>query len=91
MNKQTATAPEVDLALADTQDAANKALDDVQQAVDSGVARLRASAKQLRASAQRAGEGTVTYIRQEPVKSVLLAAATGAALMALVSLLSRRR
>jgi ElaB/YqjD/DUF883 family membrane-anchored ribosome-binding protein len=33
----------------------------------------------------------VQYVRAEPVKAVLIAAATGAALMALVGLMSRSR
>jgi ElaB/YqjD/DUF883 family membrane-anchored ribosome-binding protein len=89
--QQIPSSPEIEQALASTQSAANQALDGVQQAVDSGVQRLRESTQYLRASAQRAGDGTLSYIRQEPVKSVLLAAATGAALVALVSLLTRRR
>lgn len=45
--------------------------------------------QQLREKAQDASECTVNYIKHEPLKSVLIAAATGAALMALVSLVSR--
>lgn len=41
--------------------------------------------------ALRVSDNTVGYIRDEPVKSVLIAAATGAALVALVGLLSRSR
>ena len=40
-------------------------------------------------SARQASDRTVGYIRDEPVRSVLIAAATGAALMALVSLMAR--
>ena len=52
---------------------------------------LRQTSHQLRARAEHASENTVNYIRHEPVKSVLIAAATGAALMALVSLVSHAR
>lgn len=45
----------------------------------------------LRDQASLARVNTSHYIREEPVKSVLMAAATGAALMALISLLSRKR
>jgi ElaB/YqjD/DUF883 family membrane-anchored ribosome-binding protein len=44
----------------------------------------------VKESAQRYSDATVGYIKDEPVKSILIAAAAGAALMALVSLLSRR-
>ena len=46
-------------------------------------------AEQLRDRAHRASDGTVNYIKDEPVKAVLIAAATGAALMALVALIGR--
>lgn len=46
---------------------------------------------QLRAKAQHASDSTVDYIRQEPVKAMLMAAAAGAALTALIALLSRSR
>jgi ElaB/YqjD/DUF883 family membrane-anchored ribosome-binding protein len=57
--------------------------------VDNGVGRVRETAQQVRERAARASQTTVSYIRHDPVKSVLIAAATGAALMALVSLLTR--
>lgn len=41
--------------------------------------------------AHRAGDRTVTYIRDEPVKSVLIAAAAGAALATLVGYIHRAR
>jgi ElaB/YqjD/DUF883 family membrane-anchored ribosome-binding protein len=41
--------------------------------------------------AAQASDETVNYIKHEPVKSMLIAAATGAALMALISLFTSRR
>ena len=52
---------------------------------------VRETSHQLRLKAEHASDSTVGYIRQEPVKAVLIAAATGAALMALVSLVARSR
>ena len=78
-----------DLALSATQSAASQAVDTIGKAVDHGMDRVRETSHQLRESATRASQGTVDHIRQDPVKSVLIAAATGAALMALVSLLTR--
>jgi ElaB/YqjD/DUF883 family membrane-anchored ribosome-binding protein len=46
---------------------------------------------QLRLKAAHASEDTVNYIKHEPVKAMLIAAATGAALMALISLLTSHR
>ena len=52
---------------------------------------MRDTSQQLKERAWRAQDMTVGYIKDEPLKSILIAAATGAALMALFSLLSRNR
>ena len=52
-----------------------------------GLNALHDSSASLRHSARRASEQTVGYIRQDPVKSMLVAAATGAVLMGLISLM----
>ncbi|HSN79372.1 MAG TPA: hypothetical protein VLR44_03230, partial [Rhodoferax sp.] len=52
---------------------------------------VRDTSHQLRVKAEHASDNTVRYIQHEPVKAILMAAATGAALMALVSLISRSR
>lgn len=52
---------------------------------------VRETSHQLRVKAEHASENTVNYIKHEPVKSVLIAAATGATLMALITLVSRNR
>ena len=46
-------------------------------------------ARHVRDTAGHARDTTVSYIRDEPVKAMLIAAATGAALMALISLIGR--
>lgn len=56
-----------------------------------GIERARDTGAHLREEATRAGDRTVAYIKDEPVKSVLIAAATGAAVAALVTLLARSR
>jgi len=61
-----------------TQRAANAALDGI-----------TGTSEQLLASAHRASDKTAQYIRDEPVKSVLIAAAAGAAVATLISLLTR--
>jgi ElaB/YqjD/DUF883 family membrane-anchored ribosome-binding protein len=53
------------------------------------VAAVKESTQQLREKAVQASDTTVSYIRDEPIKAMLIAAATGAALMALVGLLGR--
>jgi ElaB/YqjD/DUF883 family membrane-anchored ribosome-binding protein len=56
-----------------------------------GVAAAREGSHRLMERANHATDSTVTYIRDEPVKSMLIAAAAGATLMALVGLLTRSR
>ena len=46
---------------------------------------------QLRDKALQTSHSTVKYVRDEPVKALLIAAATGAALMALISLMNHSR
>lgn len=67
-----------DAAIESTKRVANDLLDSV-----------RNTSHQVQESALRASKSTVQYIKEEPVKSILIAAATGAALMALVGLMSR--
>lgn len=56
-----------------------------------GMEAVRDTSQQLRERALRAQDTTVGYIKDEPIKSMLIAAATGALLMALVSLMGRSR
>jgi len=56
-----------------------------------GLESVRETSHHLRVNAEHASDSTVNYIRHEPVKSVMIAAATGAALMALVSLVGHSR
>lgn len=52
---------------------------------------LRDSTREARIRARRAGARTVGYIQDEPVKSMVMAAAAGAALVLLLGLGSRAR
>ena len=52
---------------------------------------VRDGSQQLRDSVQRGSDNTVGYVRDEPVKAMLIAAAAGAALMALIGLAARSR
>ena len=69
----------------------NKAVDGMSAFAHRGVDSVRDASHQLRVKAEHASESTASYIRHDPLKSVLIAAATGAALMALVGLLARGR
>jgi hypothetical protein len=56
-----------------------------------GIDAVRDSSQQLRDVAWRVSDDTARRVRNDPVKSMLIAAAAGAALMALVGLLTRSR
>ena len=69
----------------------NRASEQASALAQRGVDAVRDSSLRLRDSAVQARDGTVLYIKDEPLKSMLIAAAAGAALMALIGLLSRSR
>lgn len=69
----------------------NRAGEQASALAQRGVNALRDGSQGLRDSATRATDSTVTYIKDEPLKAMLIAAATGAALMALVGVLNRSR
>jgi ElaB/YqjD/DUF883 family membrane-anchored ribosome-binding protein len=54
-----------------------------------GMDALRDGSEQLREKSVHAREVTTNYIQHEPIKSVLMAAAVGAALMGVIALLGR--
>ena len=56
-----------------------------------GLDSARDTSRQLRERAAQASDTTVKYIQDEPVKAMLIAAAAGAALVTVISLLSRSR
>ena len=62
-----------------------------EDAAKRGLEAMRDSSQQLREKAQLASESTVAYEKDEPVKAMLIAAATGALLMGHVSLMGRSR
>ena len=74
-----------------TAHAADRAISATQHMASDARDRLLDTSHQLRLKAEHASESTVNYIRHEPIKSILIAAATGAALMALISLISGNR
>jgi len=57
--------------------------------IDSASHRVRDAAESLRGRAQQASSSAQTYVQEQPMRSVLWAAAGGAALMALATLAMR--
>jgi ElaB/YqjD/DUF883 family membrane-anchored ribosome-binding protein len=69
----------------------NRAAEQASAFATRGVDAVRQGSQQVRARAQQASLSTVNYVKGEPVKAMLIAAATGAALLAIVRLLTRPR
>lgn len=69
----------------------NRASEQAAAIAHRGIDAVRNGSQQVRDKAVHATDVTAGYIKNDPIKAVLIAAATGAALMALVSLLSRSR
>ncbi len=69
----------------------NRATEQASALAERGVNAVSESSQQLRDKALRASDRTVNYIKNEPIKAMLIAAATGAVLMTMVSLMSRSR
>ena len=67
----------------------NRLATDAEQFTRRSVDKVREGSQQLRGQALRATDTTLGYIKEEPVKAVLIAAAIGAVLMALVTLVAR--
>jgi ElaB/YqjD/DUF883 family membrane-anchored ribosome-binding protein len=56
-----------------------------------GMEAVRDTSQQLRERATMAQDMTVAYVKDEPIKAMLIAAATGALLMGLISMMGRSR
>lgn len=75
--------------LENTQHAASGAMDSMTHALNQGAVKAREASMHLQESAHKASLSTANAIRHDPMKSVLIAAATGATLMALIGIFSR--
>jgi ElaB/YqjD/DUF883 family membrane-anchored ribosome-binding protein len=69
----------------------NRASDQAVATAQHGVDAVRETSRHWREQAQHASDRTVTYIREEPVKAMLIAATAGALLAALAGLVRRAR
>ena len=64
----------------------NKVTSQAEAAARRGMEAVRDTSQQLRDKAKQASDMTVAYVKDEPIKAMLIAAATGALLMGLISL-----
>ena len=69
----------------------NKVTSQAEAAARRGMDAVRDTSQQLRDKATQASDMTVAYVKDEPIKAMLIAAATGALLMGLITLMSRSR
>lgn len=65
--------------------------DQIQEAARRGIEQAKCLSRDTKDKVNAAGERAVTYVKDEPVKSILIAAATGAAAAALIGWLARSR
>jgi ElaB/YqjD/DUF883 family membrane-anchored ribosome-binding protein len=67
------------------------AADQAQTFVGQGIDSARAAAQRVYDGSRQASDSIVTYTKENPVKAILIAAASGALLLTLVNALSRSR
>jgi ElaB/YqjD/DUF883 family membrane-anchored ribosome-binding protein len=68
----------------------NKVTSQAEAAARRGMEAVRDTSQQIRDRATQASDMTVAYVKDEPIKAMLIAAATGAILMGLISMLAGR-
>ncbi len=75
--------------VSDIQQQAGPMMDRISEQASALAHRGMDASRQLSDKAVHASQSTVNYIKEEPVKAMLIAAATGAALMAMLSIINR--
>ena len=92
------TTPAIDRAIdtiADTAasvpQAVERAAERATDAARLGTHKLQQGTQQVKAQLSQVTDSAIAYVKDEPVRAMLIAAAAGAALMALASLLGRAR
>lgn len=69
----------------------SKVTSQAEAAARRGIDAVRDTSQQLRDKATQASDMTVAYVKDEPIKAMLIAAATGALLMGIVTMMARSR
>jgi ElaB/YqjD/DUF883 family membrane-anchored ribosome-binding protein len=70
-------------------ESAQAAIKSTQRMTNAALDRLSEASQQARASALHASDATAQYIRNDPIKAVLMAAAAGATAAVLIALVTR--
>lgn len=71
--------------------ALNRVSSQAEAAARRGLDAVRDTSQQLRERAVQAQDMTVAYVKDEPIKAMLIAAATGALLMGIITMMARSR
>jgi len=69
----------------------SKVTSQAEAAARRGMDAVRDTSQQLRDKATQASDMTAAYVKDEPIKAMLIAAATGAMLMGIVTMMARSR
>lgn len=90
LHTTSSTTPSVAERLQGVWPEAQRLAGDAQSSARHGLDTLQHRSRQLRARAGEAGERGLSYLREEPIKPVIVAALAAGALMALAQWLARR-
>jgi ElaB/YqjD/DUF883 family membrane-anchored ribosome-binding protein len=94
-NNGNKTMPNMDKAMDRVKDSVKDSVDDMrntaQNYIDRGTNAVREGSAKLKDSMSQITDRTATYVHEQPVKSVLMAAAAGAAIAILASMITSGR
>lgn len=90
-NNGTKTVPNMDKTIDRVKESVNEVRATAQSYIDRGTSAVREGSAKLKDSVSQLTDRTATYVHEQPVKSVLMAAAAGAAIAILASMITSSR
>lgn len=90
-NNGTKTMPNIDKAIDRVKDSVDDMRSTAQNYIDRGTTAVREGSAKLKDSVSHLTDKTATYVSEQPVKSILMAAAAGAAIAILAGLMTSSR
>lgn len=90
-NNGTKTMPNLDNAIDRVKETAENARTTAQNYIDRGTNAVREGSAKLKDSVSQLTDRTSTYVHEQPLKSVLMAAAAGAAIAILAGMITHNR